>query len=53
MVRGLGSLLYEERPRELGLFSLDKKRLWADLMAMLQGRWRLPLYKKSHGRDEG
>lgn len=26
MIRGLGSLLYEERPRELGLFILEEKK---------------------------
>ena len=36
MIQGMEQLLHEDRQRGLGLFSLDKRRLWSDLRVAFQ-----------------
>ena len=36
MIQGVEHLPYEDKMRELGLFSMEKRRLWGDLIVAFQ-----------------
>ncbi|PKU42206.1 hypothetical protein llap_7489 [Limosa lapponica baueri] len=60
MIRGLEHLSYEDRLRELGLFSLEKRRFWRDLIVAFQylkgaykKYWDKPFSRTCYDRTRG
>lgn len=60
MIRGLDNLSYDEKLKEFGIFTLEKRRLKHDLITLFQylkytpcTGYKLPFDKETYGENNG
>jgi len=53
MIQGMEHLPYKDRLRQVGLFTLEKGRLWDDLRVAFQYLKRVCIERRGHTLEQG